>query len=74
MSKREERVMDKNDSWTKGIAEKYLKSEVPPVELGNKNKTGECGMCGVKVKKLIYQKVGKVEFMICENCKSIMDM
>lgn len=66
--------MDKNDSWTKEIAEKFLKSEVPPVELGNKNKTGECGMCGVKVKKLIYQKVGKVEFMICENCKSIMDM
>ncbi len=67
-------MMDKNDSWTKGLAEKYLKSEVPPVELGNKNKTGECGMCGAKVKKLTYQKVGKVEFMICENCKSIMDM
>ncbi len=66
--------MKKNDSWTKEIAEKYLKSEVPPVELGNKNKTGECGMCGINVKKLYPQTVGKVEFMICENCKSIMDM
>ncbi len=66
--------MDKNDSRTKEIVEKYLKPEVPPVELGNKNKTGECGMCGINVKKLYPQTVGKVEFMICENCKSIMDM
>ena len=43
--------MAKNDSWTKEIAEKYLKTEVPPVELGNKNKSGKCGMCGAKVKK-----------------------
>ena len=51
-----------------------LKAEVPPVKLGNKNKTGKCGMCGVKVDKLYLRKVGQVEFMICENCKAIMDM
>jgi len=31
--------------------EKYihlLNAEVPEVKLGNKNKTGECGMCGVE--------------------------
>lgn len=54
--------------------EKLLKSDVPPLKLGNKNKTGKCGMCGIKVKKLYPQKVGKVDFMICEICKSIMDM
>ena len=63
-----------NDSWSKETAEKYLKAEVPPVKFGNKNKTGECGMCGVKVKRLYPYKVGQVDFMICERCKSIMDM
>jgi hypothetical protein len=53
---------------------KLLRAEVPPVKLGNKNKTGKCGMCGTNVKKLYPQTVGQVEFMICENCKSIMDM
>lgn len=53
---------------------KLLTSEVPPVKLGNKNKTGKCGMCGIKVSKLYPRKVGQVEFMICGNCKSIMDM
>lgn len=55
--------------------EKYihlLNAEVSEVKLGNKNKTGKCGMCGVKVKELYYQKVGQVEFMICERCKDIM--
>jgi len=51
-----------------------LMQESKPVKLGNKNKTGKCGMCGVKVDKLYPRKVGQVEFMICENCKSIMDM
>lgn len=51
-----------------------LKSDVPPVKLGNANETGKCGMCGIKVKKLYPQKVGKVDFMICENCKTIMDL
>ncbi len=64
--------MDGNDRWSKETAEKYLKAEVPSVKLGNKNKTGECGMCGVKVKKLYQHKVGQVDFMICGNCKSIM--
>ena len=64
--------MDNNGSWTKETAEKYLKTEVPSVNLGNKNKTGECGMCGVKVKRLYPQKVGQVDFMICDNCQSIM--
>lgn len=54
--------------------EKLLKSEVKPVKLGNTNKTGKCGMCGIKVKKLYPCKVGQVDFMICGNCKSIMDM
>lgn len=54
--------------------EKLLKAEIPPVKLGNKNKSGKCGMCGVKVKKLYPCKVGKIDFMICENCKSIMDL
>lgn len=54
--------------------EKLLKSDVLPVKLGNKNKTGKCGMCGTKAKKLYPRKVGKVDFMICGNCKSIMDM
>ena len=61
----------RNDSWTKELAEKYLKAEVPAVKIGNTNKSGECGMCGVKVKKLQYHKVGQVEFMICERCKMI---
>ena len=51
-----------------------LRAEVPPVKLGNKNKTGKCGMCGIKVDKLYPRKVGNVDFMICGNCKSIMDM
>lgn len=54
--------------------EELLKSEVPPVKLGNTNKTGKCGMCGTKVPKLYPRKVGQVNFMICGNCKSIMDM
>lgn len=54
--------------------EELLKSEVPPVKLGNNNQTGKCGMCGTKVPKLYPRKVGQVDFMICENCKSIMDM
>lgn len=54
--------------------EKLLKSEVKPVKLGNSNKTGKCGMCGIKVKKLYPQKVGQIDFMICSNCKSIMEM
>lgn len=51
-----------------------LKSEVPHVKLGNTNKSGKCGMCGTKVPKLYPRKVGQVDFMICGNCKSIMDM
>ena len=51
-----------------------LKSEVPPVKLGNTNKLGKCGMCGTKVQKLYPRKVGQVNFMICGTCKSIMDM
>lgn len=54
--------------------ERLLKAEVPPVKIGNTNKAGKCGMCGIKVKKLYPQKVGQVNFMICERCKSIMDM
>ena len=54
--------------------EELLKSEVPHVKLGNTNKTGKCGMCGTKVPKLYPRKVGQVNFMICGNCKSIMDM
>lgn len=53
---------------------KLLQSKVPPVKLGNANKTGKCGMCGIRVKKLYPCKVGQVEFMICENCKCVMDM
>ncbi len=56
---------------------KYIdlfQSEIKPIKLGNKNKTGKCGMCNIKVDKLYYQKVGQVEFMICENCKQIMVM
>lgn len=58
----------------KNSFEQLLKSEVQPVKLGNTNKTEKCGMCGVKVKKLYPQKVGEIDFMICGNCKSIMDM
>lgn len=50
-----------------------LKNEVPPLKLGNKNTSGKCGMCGVSVKKLYPHRVGKVDFMICGRCKSIMD-
>ena len=60
-------------STVKGF-EKLLKSDVPPVKLGNKNKSGKCGMCGRKVKVLYPHKAGSVDFMICENCKGIMDM
>lgn len=53
---------------------KLLTTEVPPVKIGNKNKSGKCGMCGISVKKLFPHKVGQVDFMICENCKGIMDL
>jgi hypothetical protein len=53
---------------------KLLREEVKPVKIGNKNKNGECGMCGISVKKLYPQKVGQVDFMICERCKTIMDI
>ena len=53
---------------------RLLQSEVKPMKIGNKNKTGKCGMCGINVKKLYPQTVGKIEFMICESCKEIMDM
>jgi len=53
---------------------KLLREEVKPVKIGNKNITGECGMCGISVKKLYPQKVGQVDFMICERCKTIMDI
>ena len=56
--------------------EEYVKelfSEPKPIKLGNKNKTGKCGMCGIKVDKLYPCKVGQVEFMICERRKSIME-
>ena len=39
--------MNKEDRFIK-----LLKEDVPPVKLGNKNTTGKCGMCGIKVKKL----------------------
>lgn len=54
--------------------ERLLKSEVPPVKLGNKNKSGKCGMCGIRVSKLYPRKVGQVGFMICERCKEIMNL
>jgi hypothetical protein len=53
---------------------KLLREEVKPVKIGNKNKTGECGICGISVKKLYPQKVGQVDFTICERCKTIMDI
>ncbi len=31
-------------------------------------------MCGVKVKKLYPYKVGQLKFMVCENCKTIMEL
>lgn len=54
--------------------EQLLKAEPKPIKLGNTNTSGKCGMCGVKVPKLYPHKVGKVDFMICERCKAIMDM
>ena len=48
-------------------------AEVPPVKLGNTNKTGKCDMCGMKEYHLYPHKVGQVDFMICEDCKNIMD-
>jgi len=51
-----------------------LCQEPEPAELGNTNKSGECGMCGKDAKALFPQKVGQVDFMICENCKLIMEM
>jgi hypothetical protein len=53
---------------------KLLTADVPPVKIGNTNKTGKCGMCGTRVAKLYPRKVGQVSFMICESCKAIMDM
>lgn len=54
--------------------EKLLKSEVPTVKLGNKNKTGKCGTCGTKSDVLYPRKVGQIDFMICDQCKTIMEM
>ena len=53
---------------------KLLSQDVPNVKLGNTNSTGKCGMCGEKHKQLYPRKVGQVKFMICINCKTIMDM
>ncbi len=54
----------------------FLKSagNPKPIKLGNKNKSGKCGMCGIEVNKLHPHKVGQINFMICSNCKAIMDM
>jgi len=52
---------------------KLLQDEVKLIKLGNKNKIGECGMCGIKVKKLYQRRVGQVDFMTCGRCKEIMD-
>lgn len=54
--------------------QKLLSEDVRPVKLGNKNKTGKCGMCRIKSDNLHPCKVGNVEFMICDRCKGIMDM
>lgn len=54
--------------------EHLLTAPVPPIKLGNSNKTGKCGMCGINSGKLYPRKVGNVDFMICSNCKGIMDM
>lgn len=66
--------MNKRES--KGISKylKLLKSDVPPIKLGNENKTGKCGMCGTRVKKLYHHKIGQIDFMICENCKALIDI
>lgn len=63
-----------NNDITEKRIKALLTEEVKPVKIGNKNKTGKCGMCGTKVKKLYPRKVGQVELMICEQCKSIMEM
>lgn len=62
-----------NNKQIQQIAKQYF-GELKPIKLGNTNKTGKCGMCGVKVKKLYPHKVGQVDFMICERCKQIMDL
>jgi len=51
-----------------------LNGEIKPIKIGNNNKSGKCGMCGIKDIKLYPQKVGQVDFMICGNCKQIMDL
>lgn len=51
-----------------------LRADVSPVKLGNTNKSGKCGMCGVKAPQLFPRKVGNVDFMICPRCKGVMDM
>jgi hypothetical protein len=61
--------MNDKEQWLK-----LLNKEVQPVKIGNKSKTGKCGMCGIKANKLYPQRVGQVDFMICERCKMIMDM
>lgn len=63
-----------NNDITEKRIKALLTEEVKPIKIGNKNKTGKCGMCGTKVKKLYPRKVGQVEFMICEQCKSLMEM
>lgn len=63
-----------NFSWANERYEKLLTEDVPPAKLGNRNKTGKCGMCGTKANTLYPEKVGQVDFMICENCKQVMDL
>lgn len=53
---------------------KLLRAPEKPIKIGNTNKTGKCGMCGINVKKLYPQKVGQVDFMICGNCKCVFDI
>jgi len=41
--------MNDKEQWLK-----LLNKEVQPVKIGNKSKTGKCGMCGIKANKLLY--------------------
>lgn len=67
-------VPERNNMKNKDTWLEYLEADVKPVKLGNTNRTGKCGMCGIKVKRLYPKKVGSVQFYICPNCLSIMNM
>lgn len=58
--------------WKGEIAD--MLKDPKPIVLEDKSNQKECGMCGLKTKKLYHYRIGSVNKYICGRCKAIMDM